>query len=126
MTRISLLCLSALMSVAVASQTGIEKAAAGENFDGSWTVSIMTDRGDCNAVQRLTVAIRDGALEYSGSSALELHGRVNNEGRVQVRVATNGQNANGTGHLTGTSGSGVWHGAGTTGTCTGRWMAERA
>ncbi len=124
MKRISLLCLLTIMSFGVAGQTGIETARAGAAFDGAWTVMIMTQRGTCDSVQRLSIDIRDGAFEYSGSS-LELHGRVSNDGAVQVRVAAGGQNANGTGHLTFHSGSGTWHGAGTSGNCTGRWSAER-
>lgn len=124
MKRILMLCLLTVMSLGVAGQTAIESARAAATFDGAWTVMIMTQRGTCDSVHRLSIDIRDGALEYSGS-ALELHGRVNNDGAVQVRVAAGGQNASGTGHLTTHSGSGTWQGAGTFGNCAGRWSAER-
>ncbi len=126
MRRILLLCLFTVMSLAVAGQTAIETASASAAFDGSWTVIIMTERGDCNNVPGLNVDIRDGTLAYSGSFSLELHGRVSNDGAVQVRVAAAGQSANATGRLSTRFGGGTWHGAGTGGACAGRWSAERA
>jgi hypothetical protein len=124
--RTSLLCLLTVMSLAVAGKTGIETARAGAAFDGAWTVKIMTDRGVCESIHRLNVDIHDGALAYSDPQTLQLHGHVSNDGAVQVHVVTGGQSANGTGHLTSNSGSGTWRGAGTSGACTGHWMAERA
>ena len=114
-----------LMSLAIAGNAGIEAAAARTTFDGTWTVVILTDSGGCDNGQRLSVEIRDGALVYSGAASVELQGRVSNSGQVQVRVTNGAQSANGTGRLSATAGSGTWRGAGSSGTCAGRWSAER-
>jgi hypothetical protein len=118
-------CLTAIMSLAIASNSGIEPAVARGAFDGTWAVVISTDSGGCDTGQRLSVEIRDGALLYSGAASVELQGRVNNAGLVQVRVANGGQSANGTGRLSATAGNGTWRGAGSSGACAGRWSAER-
>ena len=114
-----------VMSLAVASNSGIEPAAARSAFDGAWTVVILTDSGGCDTGQRLSVEIRDGALLYSGAASVELQGRVSNSGQVQVRVANGGQSANGIGRLSATTGNGTWRGAGSSGACAGRWSADR-
>jgi len=114
-----------LVSLAIAGNAGIEAAAARSTFDGTWTVVILTDSGGCDNGQRMSVEIRDGALVYSGAASVELQGRVSNSGQVQVRVTNGAQSANGTGRLSATAGSGTWRGAGSSGTCAGRWSAER-
>jgi hypothetical protein len=40
-------------------------------------------------------------------------------------VQSGSQSASGYGHLTKSRGGGVWRGEGTSGTCSGNWMAER-
>jgi len=115
----------AIMSLAIAGSCAVESAAARSAFDGTWTVVISTDSGTCDNGQRLNVEIRDGALLYSGAASVELQGHVNNSGQVQVRVANGAQSANGTGRLSATAGNGTWRGTGSSGTCAGRWSAER-
>src|SRR5215470_7226813 len=125
MRSTSLVCLTAIMSLTLANKPVIEPAAARGAFDGTWAVVILTDSGTCDSGQRLSVEIRDGALVYSGAASVELQGHVNNAGQVQVRVTNGAQSANGTGRLSATAGSGTWRGAGSSGTCAGRWSAER-
>jgi len=125
MRSVSLFCLTAIISLAIASNSSVGPAAARSAFDGTWSVVISTDSGSCDTGQRLSVEIRDGILVYSGAASIELQGHVNNAGLVQVRVANGSQSANGTGRLSATAGSGTWRGAGSSGVCAGRWSAER-
>jgi hypothetical protein len=103
----------------------ISNARADTFFDGVWSVQIMMDRGNCNAISRLVVDIRDGALQYSGDSAVSIQGQVVNGGAVRVRLTHGDHRAIGSGRLSGTSGTGTWHGTGLASTCAGRWSAER-
>jgi hypothetical protein len=48
-------------------------------------------------------------------------GRVADSGSISVMLASGIKHATGFGHLSGTSGSGTWHGA----LCSGTWTAQR-
>ena len=94
-------------------------------YDGSWSVLIITRSGPCDAAYRYGLLIRDGAVIYQGSAAVNVAGKVGNNGVVSVRVWSGQQGASGTGRLRGASGSGQWRGTGSMGTCAGVWQAER-
>ena len=100
-------------------------APARTNFDGNWSVLIVTQSGQCDRAYRYGVAIRNGAVSYTGSLSVNLKGRVSNNGQVSVRVSAGSQGANGTGRLARNSGSGEWRGIGSMGSCSGTWTAER-
>jgi hypothetical protein len=101
-------------------------AHADTSFDGAWSVHITIDRGNCDPIDRLSVNIRDGALQYSGDSTVSIQGQVVNGGAVRVRLSHGEHKANGSGRLSGSSGTGTWHGTGLASACAGRWSAERA
>lgn len=100
-------------------------APARTNFDGNWSVLIVTRSGPCDRAFRYGVAIRNGAVFYEGSLSVNLNGRVSNNGQVSVRVAAGSQGARGSGKLSRNSGSGKWRGTGSMGNCVGSWTAER-
>jgi hypothetical protein len=100
-------------------------AAARTNFDGNWSVLIVTDSGPCDRGYRYGLAIRNGRVFYEGSAAVNVNGQVSPNGYVQVRVWAGSQSANGAGRLSSTSGSGTWRGAGSSSSCAGSWSAER-
>jgi hypothetical protein len=100
-------------------------ASARTPFDGNWSVLIITRSGPCDAAYRYGLSIRDGAVVYEGSAAVNVAGRVNRNGTVSVRVSAGSQGADGSGRLGRSSGSGSWRGIGSMGTCTGEWIAER-
>jgi hypothetical protein len=102
----------------------IGTAHAATSFDGPWSVVITTDRGTCDPVNRLSIDIRDGILQYSGSAVL-IRGRVANSGLVHVSVSRDNLRASGSGRLSGNSGTGTWRGSNSAAFCTGRWSAER-
>jgi hypothetical protein len=100
-------------------------AAARTNFDGNWSVLIVTRSGPCDQAYRYGVAIRDGRVFYEGGAAVNVAGRVAPNGSVNVRVWAGSQSANGAGRLTRDYGGGRWRGNGSSGTCSGTWTAER-
>lgn len=89
-------------------------------FDGRWSVVIETKRGACDSY-RVGLDIVDGTVTYDGNP----YGRVSASGLIRVSGAMGGQQAQGTGRLSRTSGQGVWRALVNTGTCDGHWMAER-
>ena len=100
-------------------------AIARTNYDGNWSVLIMTKSGPCDAGYRYGLAIRNGTVFYEGSAPVNVNGRVSGNGSVRVRVWAGSQSANGTGRLSRNDGSGQWRGTGSSGTCSGTWTAER-
>ena len=93
----------------------------GSNFDGAWSVAIITHNGACEPQYRFGVRIINGYVTYEG----ETTGRVSPNGSVQVAITQGDQRANGQGRLSRDHGSGVWRGIGSAGNCAGTWVAER-
>jgi hypothetical protein len=100
-------------------------ATARTPFDGNWSVLIMTRSGPCDSAYRYGLSIRNGAVIYEGSAAVNVAGRVSGNGAVSVRVSAGSQGASGAGRLGRSTGSGKWRGTGSMGTCSGVWTAER-
>jgi len=94
-------------------------------YDGQWSVLIVTNSGPCDRAYRYGLSIQNGAVIYEGSAAVNVAGKVANNGAVKVRVWAGQQGASGTGRLSRTDGSGTWRGTGSMGTCSGVWSAER-
>jgi hypothetical protein len=100
-------------------------ASARTPYDGAWSVLIITRSGPCDAAYRYGLSIRNGAVLYEGSAAVNVAGRVSNNGAVNVRVWSGQQGASGSGRLGRSTGGGSWRGTGSMGTCAGVWQAER-
>jgi hypothetical protein len=92
-----------------------------KNFNGMWSVVIVTTRGDCDRAYRYPIAIAGTSVINAGNAAVDISGRVLGNGAVAVRVSAGGQSAHGSGRLTTSSGCGYWSG----GACAGVWTAER-
>jgi len=90
-------------------------------YDGVWSVSIVTTKGDCIASYRYPMRIANGILANGGDLAINVSGRVAPSGAVTVTVSHGDTRAAGSGRLTGSVGSGSWTGA----SCAGSWTAER-
>jgi hypothetical protein len=101
------------------------QAAARMNFDGNWSVLIVTKSGPCDQAYRYGLSIRDGRVSYEGSAAVNVDGQVSPTGAVNVRVWAGSQSANGAGRLSRDYGGGQWRGVSSSGTCSGTWSAER-
>jgi hypothetical protein len=95
------------------------------NYDGRWSVVIITDAGSCDRAYRYGVRISGGRLYYQGDSAAVINGQVDARGNVVVNLRYGQSSANGSGHLTESDGEGRWQGASTSSSCSGRWEAER-
>ena len=93
------------------------------NFDGNWSVLIVTEKGTCDRAYRYPVRIENGSVGYAGSASFTVSGKVGDKGAVTVTVARGNQSATGQGHLSSTDGGGRWTAA--SGECSGTWTAER-
>jgi hypothetical protein len=90
-------------------------------YDGLWSVSIVTERGDCDRGYRYPIRIDHGTLVNGGSDPFTISGRVAPTGAITVKVSHGDKSAVGSGRLSGDSGEGLW----SAGSCSGTWTAER-
>ncbi len=56
-------------------------------FDGTWSVQVITDRGDCGRVYRYPVITEHGRARYAGPEALNISGQVAASGAVRGIIA---------------------------------------
>ena len=116
----------ALAAATILAATAIPASAAAvakSNFDGQWSVLIVTQKGTCDRAYRYPVKIQNGAVGYAGSASFTVSGKVDPKGAVIVTVARGSQSATGTGRMSGADGSGTWTAG--SGDCSGTWTAER-
>ena len=97
--------------------------AAKPNFDGNWSVLIVTEKGTCDRAYRYPVRIENGSVGYAGEASFNVSGKVAQNGAVTVTVSRGSTSATGTGRMSATDGAGIWTAAG--GDCSGTWTAER-
>jgi hypothetical protein len=93
----------------------------GSAYDGTWSVAIYTQRGDCISV-RVATRIVGGRL-YSEDQTYQANGGVGANGVVRVSVSGFGRSASGSGRLSHNSGVGRWWSS--RGDCSGSWSASR-
>jgi hypothetical protein len=105
-----LLALSAMMLFAA-------PALAQTDYDGAWTVTVITRTGSCQPTTSYPLVVTDGNV----SGAADLSGSVGRNG--MVRASLRGAHANG--QLSGNAGSGRWNSASAGMPCSGRWMATK-
>jgi hypothetical protein len=115
----------AFAAAAIVLADSSEPVRAQSNFDGSWSVLIITDTGECDRAYRYGVRIVSGQFVYDGEAGVTFTGRVERNGQVAATVRRGQQRATGSGRLSGSSGAGIWRGISSTGVCGGRWEAER-
>jgi len=113
----------AAFAVLAATVPASAPASARSNFDGQWSVLIVTQKGTCDRAYRYPVKIDNGSVGYAGDSSFTVSGKVGENGAVTVKVARGNHSANGQGRLSATDGSGMWTAG--TGDCSGIWTAER-
>jgi hypothetical protein len=109
---------STIMASAILASTA---SLAVPRYDGLWSVSIVTEKGDCDRGYRYPVRISNGLLANAGNSVFTITGRVGGTGAITVTVNAGGRSATGSGRLAGNLGMGSWTG----GSCSGSWTAER-
>ncbi|HKY86314.1 MAG TPA: hypothetical protein VJL90_06105 [Pseudorhodoplanes sp.] len=121
-TRSVLIGIVSVAAFAGVSMSGAQAQRAG--FDGTWSVLVITDKGECDRAYRYPVRIRGGKVGHTDpSSSFAIGGRVGAGGTVKVFVARGDKRADGTGRLTRAGGGGKWKSS--RGECSGHWTAER-
>jgi hypothetical protein len=125
--RIVLAFTLAAAAVAAVAGTAAARSALARmaDYDGSWSVLIVTNSGPCDRAYRYGILINNGNVVYDGGGPIDLQGRVAPNGAVRVVVSAGGQWADGSGRLSHNRGGGIWRGQGSTGACAGTWEAER-
>ena len=97
-------------------------ARAASSYDGAWTVTILTQFGNCPSSLRYGVRVARGRV-FGDDQSYQVNGTVAPNGATRVTVSEKGQSASGTGRLAGNRGAGRWRTS--TGQCAGQWTAER-
>lgn len=100
---------------------GIKTSEALPRYDGLWSVSIVTEKGDCDRGYRYPIRITNGMLNNAGAAGFDIAGNVTAAGFIKVTVSHGSASASGVGRLAGDEGAGLWQG----GSCSGSWTAER-
>jgi hypothetical protein len=121
LNRLSRGCVCALVAASATLAASATSNAAAPRYDGEWSVSIVTEKGDCDRGYRYPIRITHGVLANGGSDPFTITGRVGPSGAVTVTVSHGDKSASGSGRLAGNSGIGSWQG----GSCSGTWTAER-
>jgi hypothetical protein len=121
MTTVTKLLAAGAFGALVAATTLVGSSSAAPRFDGLWSVSIVTEKGDCDRGYRYPIRITNGQLVNAGDTAFAISGKVGQTGAITVMVAAAGKSATGSGQLAGNAGGGHWTG----GACSGSWTAER-
>ncbi len=98
-------------------------AVAATPFDGQWSLTFYTRRGDCEPSYHFDIYITNGVLEHP--NLVRFKGRVNRDGEVRASVAVEDKYASGSGRMTRTSGRGSWSGYQGGVRCSGTWTAMR-
>jgi hypothetical protein len=111
--------LAAVLGLGLAA-TAIPAQATG-NFDGKWSVVVVTTKGECDRAYRYPIAIQGETLINAGDTAFDISGHVQGNGAVAVKISYGDKSAHGLGRLSGGFGQGSWTG----GSCAGTWTAER-
>src|SRR5262249_60997809 len=85
----------ALATLTAATAYAAMPAQAKTNFDGNWSVVIITEKGTCDRSYRYPVKISDGSVGYAGEASFDVSGRVNPNGKVTVTVSRGDRRASG-------------------------------
>ena len=88
-------------------------------------MQVITERGTCDRIYSYDVSVSNGKIHYPSYTSVSLYGTVSPQGAVMVSIRHLDDIANGSGHLTASSGGGGWRGVGKNGACSGHWKAHR-
>jgi hypothetical protein len=113
--------LGAAALIAASAALAANTSFAVPRYDGVWSVSIFTTKGDCIASYRYPMRIANGVLANGGDLAINVSGRVAPSGAVRVTLSHGDTRAAAAGRLSGGFGGGSWSGA----SCSGSWTAQR-
>ena len=97
----------------------------GGNFDGKWSVVLVTESGMCDARYNYSLSVQDGQIRpvsKASTNGATVSGRVGSDGSVGLNVSTSAASGSASGRLGAQSGSGTWR---VSALCSGRWTARR-
>ena len=83
--------------VAATTSCQFTTTSAAPRFDGLWSVSIVTEKGDCDRGYRYPIRISNGQLVNAGDTNFAISGKVGQTGAITVTVAAAGKSATGSG-----------------------------
>jgi hypothetical protein len=95
-----------------------------KRYDGTWSVEVVTSKGDCDRAYRYSVILDNGRARYGGPEGFDIRGQVQPNGAIRASIARGSNRADVTGRLSGTIGSGTWSATGGR-SCSGTWNAEK-
>lgn len=98
-------------------------AVAASAYDGTWSLSINTERGPCDPTYSLQVQVNNGIISHP--NLVRFKGRIGAGGKAHVSVVVQEKSAAGSGRVTQTSGRGRWTGRSGSERCSGSWTAQR-
>ena len=93
-----------------------------KNYNGTWSVRLVTEAGSCDPSYSTTVMIQDGQVR-SGASGTSVSGGIGRDGSVALGIQRSIATGDASGRLGDRSGAGTWR-VGMLG-CTGRWTAQK-
>jgi hypothetical protein len=113
--------LALALSLASALSAPVLPAVAGSDnkFDGNWSLSVVTEKGDCDAYT-WTVVVAGNKLQRIEQLPIGASGSIDSRGQARFQVASMVTAA---GQMQDTSGSGRWDAPSRS--CSGRWRAAR-
>jgi|SRR6266702_1036030 len=113
------LCLTAALSLVAVTSV----AQARSDYDGSWDLLFVTQRGACDPTYNFAVNIADGIVTHP--NLVKFTGHVARSGAVRASVTVHDKYASGSGRLSSNAGRGTWNGYSGNSRCSGYWTAQR-
>lgn len=101
----------------------VSPLAMASEADGTWSVSLVTQKGDCTRSLSSSVRVRDGRIDQQGLFA-SVSGAIDSSGNVAMRVVKGSETIAVNGAVQGLVARGAWTSA--TSNCSGRWTAMRS
>src|SRR5256714_15257997 len=74
----------AMRAISVVPASPAPISAAKPNFDGAWSVLIVTESGKCDRAYRYPIRIENGSVGYAGEASFNVSGRVGDRRSVAV------------------------------------------
>lgn len=109
--------------IALCLAVAMPSAFAQSNADGTWAVTLVTQKGDCAPSLSSQIQVRDGRVERQ-SLFLNVSGDIGASGNVALRVVRGSDAISASGSVRGENARGVW--SSPTSNCSGSWTAMRS
>ena len=100
------------------------EASAQQQFNGTWNIEVIPQRGNCNKGLSFPVLIQNGQVRYAGAEGLGVTGAITARGVIRGSVGVGPIQASVVGRLSRRTGAGTWAASGSV-DCSGRWQAGK-